>query len=186
MLCSTWTTVTANANKRRMLNSKRYTKLLRTLATGIHVIQARQVLCVVITHIDMRNLGTPSTIMETPTITLGNLMIFIGKRKLPMRHRLLMYHRNRNNKSKLNLIHMRHNNVKNDNHKSKLYYKNKQWRSSKTADKKARTKLMTCVVILLMTITDAKNNMRTPTMKKDLGIDDMTPMRNRITVIVKP
>ena len=92
MLCSTWTTVTANANKRRMLNSKRYTKLLQTWATGMDVIQARQVLRVVITPIDMRNLGTPSTIMETPTTTLGNLMIFIGKRKLPMRRRLLMCH----------------------------------------------------------------------------------------------
>ena len=37
-----------------------------------------------------------------------------------------------------------------------------------------------------MTIADVKNNMRTPTMKMDLGTDDMTPMRNRITVIVKP
>jgi hypothetical protein len=200
MLCSTWTTVTANANKRRMLNSKRYTKLLRTWATGIHVIQARQALRAVTTPIDMRNHGTPSTTMEIPTTTMGNLMIFIGKRKLPMRRLLLMCHRimvvhrdptikrhrNRNNKSKLNLIHMRHNNVKNDNHKSKLHSKNKQWCSSTTADKKARTKLMACVVILLMTIADVKNNMRTPTMKKDLGIDDMTPMRNRITVIVKP
>ena len=81
---------------------------------------------------------------------------------------------------------MRHNNVKNDNHKSKLHSKNKQWCSSKTANKKERTKLTTYVIILLMTIADFKNNMRTPTMKKDLGIDDMTPMRNRITVIVKP
>ena len=37
-----------------------------------------------------------------------------------------------------------------------------------------------------MTIADVKNNMRTPTMKKDLGIADMTNMRNRNTVIVKP
>ena len=138
--------------------------------------------------------------MEIPTTTMGNLMIFIGKRKLPMHRRLLMCHRtmvvhrdptikrhrNRNNKSKLNLIHMRHNNVKNDNHKSKLHYKNKQWCSSKTADKKARTKLTTCAIILLMTIADIKNITRTPTMKKDLGIGDMTPLRNRIIVIVKP
>ena len=200
MRCSTWTTVNNNINNRRMLNSKRFNKLLRTWATDMDVIQARQVLRVVITHIDMRNRGTPSTIMETPTTTLGNLMIFIGKRKLPMRRRLLMCHRtmvvhrdptikrhrNRNNKSKLNLMQMRHNNVKNDNHKSKLHSKNKQWCSSKPANKKARTKLMTCVIILLMTIADVKNNMRTQTMKKNLGIDDMTPMRNRITVIVKP
>ena len=78
--------------------------------------------------------------METPTTTMGNLMIFIGKRKLPMRRHLLMCHRtmvvhrdptimthrNHNNKSKLNLMQMRHNNVKNDNHKSKLYTKNEQ------------------------------------------------------------
>ena len=85
--------------------------------------------------------------MEIPTTIMGNLMIFIGKRKLPMRRRLLMCHRNRNKKSKLNLIHMRHNNVKNDNHKSKLQSKNKKWCSSKTANKKARTKLTTCVII---------------------------------------
>ena len=44
---------------------------------------------------------------------------------------------------------MGHNNVKNDNHKSKLHSKNKQWCSFKTANKKARTKLTTCVIILL-------------------------------------
>ena len=128
------------ANKRRMLNSKRYTKLFRTWETGLDDIQARQDLRVAITTMDMRNLETPTTIMETPTTIMGNLMIFIGKRKLPMRCRLLMCHRimvvhqdptikrnhNRNNKSKLNLIQMRHNNVKNDNHKSKLHSKNKQ------------------------------------------------------------
>ena len=89
---------------------------------------------------DMRNLDTPSTIMETPTTVRGQLMIIFGMRKLPMRRRLLMCHRimvvhrdpttkrhrNRNNKSKLNLMQMRHNNVKNDNHKSKLHSKNKQ------------------------------------------------------------
>ena len=50
----------------------------------------------------------------------------------------------------------------------------------------ARTKLMTCAIILLMTTADVKNIMQTPTMKKDLGISAMTIMRRRITVIVKP
>ena len=163
MLCSTWTTVVDNTNKRRMLNSKRYTKLLRTWATAMDIIQAHQVLRVAITPMDMRNLATPTTIMGTPTNTMGNLVIFIGKRKLPMRRRLLMCHcpmvahrdptimrhRNRNNKSKLNLMQMRHNNVKNDNNKSKLHFKNEQWCSCKTANKKARTKLTTCTTILL-------------------------------------
>ena len=50
----------------------------------------------------------------------------------------------------------------------------------------ARTKQTMCAIIHIMITADDKNNMRTPTMKKDLGIDDMTPLRNRITVIVTP
>ena len=50
----------------------------------------------------------------------------------------------------------------------------------------ARTKQTMCAIIHIMITADDKNNMRTPTMKKDLGIGDMTLMRNRITVIIKP